>query len=324
MPVLKQLLAKFENSILNHDVDQDPSYWFVRTTGGLYYDEFIKLNYVGYGYNEFTLEQYKDIFRSVALKARFGAVKGRLKTLVPKEKKHGIGASQLIAFLTTMAEGDIVLIPSYNSHEICFGVVEGEPFESNEGDCPHLKRRHVKWFKKIKKHDLDPYFTNALSGQRALANMTAYRDFVERSLYDFYIDKEGRSAVVVSIGRNEDIPAKELFALGLSLINKSESFSNKNGLDLSFDDLTLQIALNSKGKFILKSKDYKKILIAVAAISAITGGEIKVGGILELSFTGVLPNLVQLFKENENIRNLDETADKLQITTQGSTSDSLK
>jgi hypothetical protein len=135
---------------LKEVVDQIPAisaernYWFVRTEGGLFYNQFIRHDVIAIGYNELTPERVGDVIRYARRPKR--ALMDYIKKNYRDIKRPGLVASQLLRFLIDIKVGDVVIIPGINSTELSFGIVSDGatidanfPKEDNQYNCDYKK-----------------------------------------------------------------------------------------------------------------------------------------------------------------------------------------
>ena len=136
------------------DEISERKYWFVRTNGGEYYDDYFHEGYIAVGFNSIAdktiIERAEtdDAYK----RALYERIKLELETDEEIKAKPGLIINQLKRFLIEMNPGDIVLIPSENSKFISFGEITSDvellsPDDIQEDGCPFIKRRKVRWVK---------------------------------------------------------------------------------------------------------------------------------------------------------------------------------
>ena len=96
-------------------MNSDRNYWFIRTMSGRLYDEFYQENYVAIGHDGILMKDLQD------LSDKEGAAREQLKLkLTDKEPdltpaQRAKAAGQMLKFYREAKEGDVVVIPSFNS-----------------------------------------------------------------------------------------------------------------------------------------------------------------------------------------------------------------
>jgi predicted Mrr-cat superfamily restriction endonuclease len=92
-------------------INDDCNYWFIRTIGGAYFNEFVENNFIAIGYNDVSLEDVREALKN-GDKAN-SVLKERIKRIYKeKEKRSRFAASQLLKFVAEIKPGDIIIIPS--------------------------------------------------------------------------------------------------------------------------------------------------------------------------------------------------------------------
>ncbi len=177
------------------DEISDRKYWFVRTNGGEYYDDYFHESYIAVGFNSITdkttIERAEtdDVYK----RALYERIKLELETDEEIKAKPGLIINQLKRFLVEMAPGDIVLIPSENSKFISFGEITSDVEVINSDDiqedgCPFIKRRKVRWVKTLKKESLDPYLYKAIMSHHVITDVSDSATFINRSMSNMYVE----------------------------------------------------------------------------------------------------------------------------------------
>src|SRR5690606_19426352 len=86
-----------------------------------------------------------------------------------------------------LSAGDVVIIPSNGSEFLAFGIIEGIPYTEESSDCPHLKRRKVKWLKKEEIKKLDAKFGYITRSYHAISEISDdYKDVIDNYMFDSY------------------------------------------------------------------------------------------------------------------------------------------
>lgn len=169
-------------------------YWFVRTNGGEYYDEYLRKGFIAVGFNwiidaSLIKQAEKD---NASKRALYEKIKAEAAEDDGKQIKPGLVVNQIKRFLLEMNPGDIVLIPSENSQYIAFGEITSDTYIINESElqencCPFIKRRRVKWGKKLSRDSLDPYLFKAIYSHHVITDVSDSSSFINRSLSGMYV-----------------------------------------------------------------------------------------------------------------------------------------
>ena len=89
------------------EISKEKQIWFIRTSSGLYYNDFIINKYVALGWDKVS----KNLLLNSSVSN--DAKKEMIGELYPDEKRPGLIFSQLYNFHCVMNNGDLVLIPSF-------------------------------------------------------------------------------------------------------------------------------------------------------------------------------------------------------------------
>lgn len=180
-------------------------YWFVRTNGGEYYDDYFHEGYIAVGFNSITDKSTieKAETDDAIRRALYEKIKFESETDEEIRIKPGLIINQLKRFLVEMNPGDIVLIPSENSKFISFGEIASDveiinPEDIQEDGCPFIKRRKVKWVKTLKKESLDPYLYKAIMSHHVITDVSDSATFINRSMSNMYVEN-GRAHITLRV-----------------------------------------------------------------------------------------------------------------------------
>lgn len=259
-----------EYNKINIDIFNDEQkYWFVRTNGGLYYDEYKTKGFIAFDINTVCDTKLLEVVdtNKVAREQLSKKIKEAYKnktqnstayiptvaedTLLPEELKQtkklkkdniqtGLIINQLKRFMLEMKIGDIVLIPSSDSDKITFGKITSKyyidktsPLEGfpEEKKCPFFKRINVKWIKTIKKKNLDPYLYKVIYSHHSITDVSYARNYINRSLSDIYILND-KLYITFNVNRKTGIPVKNL----LEFIGSFEKVAHSINLDQKYID----------------------------------------------------------------------------------------
>lgn len=307
------------NEDLNAFVDFIPTipaekrYWLIRTKSGQFYETFRINNVVAIEHNEVSLHdikslrtEYKDdsslIQASIKSKVRSEHIK---KSLIDdfeeiELRQSSLIASQIFKFIFEVKKGDIVLIPSFNSDIVSFGVVN-EGFigdfskeELRKIDTEAILIKRVTWISDLKRIELDPYLHRMFTAHQAINDVGNYADVIERSINDFFI-LDNNAHTIINIENENNIPASDLFNMGSEILALLDIVAQKYNLDFSSKDIQVTINLNSPGKIDFKSK-IKSGTVLLGIILFLVGGGYEDNSGHSLKTDGV-PGLIKTVNE---------------------------
>lgn len=269
--------------------DEKRNYWFVRTQGGDYYNDFDNENFIGIEWDEISNIDFIKNSSETDLKTE-------VVKFYPNVEKPGTIVSKILMFVKDMKKGDIVLIPSKNSDWISFGEILDDEItiyeEDEEDDFQILldefydnsdnkkrksilkKRRNVRWISKFKRKHLDPGLQGVIYNPSAIFGINTYSLFIDRTLSQFYIKGE-EAYFTYKVNKKKNIPYSDM----LKFLNDNDNlinYINKYAPVLTVDSekLVLKINVQSKGPVSLKGA-VRDVLIVGLTIAAIFGANIK-------------------------------------------------
>ena len=258
-------------------ISHDRGYWFVRTEGGLFYNQFVRHGVIAIGYNELTPEKIAEIIRYARRPKK--ALMDYIKKNHPSIKRPGLAASQLLRFLTEIKAGDIVIIPGINSTELTFGVVTNGttiridfPQEENQYNCDYLKAKHVDWIKTVRRSSLNPELYSMFFARQTIVNGQDYATYIDSTINDIYT-KNGKTHLVVRVDRHQGIYAHHLFNLGLQLLEATDQFLQENQIDEDTEKVEVKTHLNSPGFFELAGYATGAVATVALLLVAVSGGD---------------------------------------------------
>ena len=320
-------------SLIDQIVSQIPiipaskNYWLIRTESGRYYEAFRKYGFVAIGHESISLGRFftlqtqfkKDVDGlQQELKRILIPVQSRDKKPSERERAAAIAAGQIIKFMLDVKKGDIIVIPSESSTRVSFGeitstaVPELSDSQIAQTQCPYRKRKIVKWIKDIDRDQLDPLLYKGFQAHQAINNWNGYAEYVERTINNFFIQENVGGAVanvVLEVVAREQINAKQLFHMGLNLLEVTDDFFKKNSIPFSTDEVEVKINLNSPGKIQFKAPNAKTIwLIAVFGV-LVTGGGLKIDRPqfkLDLSTQGIIQKVIDYQNNAHDRSKMDE------------------
>ena len=153
--------------------------------------------------------------------------------------------------------GDMILIPSENSSQIAFGIVQETFFirDTNNNNITNLKNPKcnfkkcikVKWKSKIFKDRFDPYLKMLLFTHTTITNVNDYKGYINRLLYSNYI-LDDTIHVTFNITTKSNINAVELLNF-LNLISEEsiDVFNQVTGSNFKKDTVDVKLNVQSPG-----------------------------------------------------------------------------
>lgn len=173
-------------------VDSAKDYWFVRAQKGLFYKSFLTGGYIAIGWNYITLEDLERLDED--------SIKGKIKEFDKSIEKPGSAYSQMMKFAYGLNVGDVVIVPSESPNDFLIGEVTSRPYTESDANieaasnvCPFNKRIKVHWLGIIPNRDIDPQLYKLVYSGHTITDANPYKKFINRGLYDTYIDHDHMS-----------------------------------------------------------------------------------------------------------------------------------
>lgn len=170
-------------------IDSAKDYWFVRAQKGLFYKSFLSGGYIAIGWNYITLDDLENLDED--------SIKRRIKEFDNSIEKPGSAYSQMMKFAYSLNIGDIVVVPSESPNNFLIGEITSRPYTETEDNiesasnvCPYNKRIRVHWLGIIPNKDIDPQLYKLVYSGHTITDANAYKKFINRGLYDAYIDHD--------------------------------------------------------------------------------------------------------------------------------------
>ncbi len=189
------------------EIDSNSKSYFVRTTVGKHYNDFVDFGFIAVGHNQFTLPFLKAVMGSENYSKR--KLVAELSTNFNGSKREiEYIASLLETFITDVSIGDLVIIPDGASYTFSVGVVSSLVYEETnldkEDKCEYLKRINVDWkVKHIAREHLPIKLQNLFKYRKTLNLLKDEKKHLERLA--FPIHKKGNilnlSLLVVNVER---------------------------------------------------------------------------------------------------------------------------
>ena len=288
-------------------------YWFVRTEGGAYFDDFYFDKFIGIGWDEFLDLEYIE-------KENLEKFKEQIKQKYKDEERPGLACGQMKKFVSEMKIGDIVMIPSKNSARIAFGRIMSNPYiyeltsrEIEEELCQYIKRRNVEWITTIHRDNLDPYLFKMMYAHNTITNANIHAPFIDRIMHSLYI-KGDVGHLVLQVTKEDHVGARDLSRL----IDRTISLIEHPEVDINTDDIDVKINVQSPGpvEFVAAAGT---IFIIAAVLHYIVGGKFSLKISLKelaakLESDGLIEKIMKLRQQNHNNHlELTKVMDKLGV-----------
>lgn len=285
------------------------NYWFLRTQGGEYFEEFFLEKYIGIGWDDVPcLAESERTDKNTAVVRK---TYDRTATRV---------LNQVYRFCKEMKTGDIVIIPSSHSNSFAFGLIESDDYyeatkpsleDLESGSCPYIKRRKIKWISSAKRHIVDSKLYLFFRNQQALSNATEYAEYIERALNPFYI-RAGVAHINYHVDRTTDIPGLALPIFMGGILTNAKAVKNEllgiedDGISFGPDGISTRVNVQSPG--VIEFLGDPISVLAIAAIGVvIVGGKFSFkcteaetsGSLSTEGLTGFIIKLLEIIKGTE-------------------------
>lgn len=299
---------------LNIPVVKDRHYWFVRTTGGVHYEDFIMHDYIAIGWNyisisallnksEDTVKRLIETNEAARVESTLdpeelvesGVDDNREKGKSSVKKAVSLIYNKINRFVNEFREGDIVLIPSRNSDVISIGVLVGPVYEdtlyvqkyyqdnpmTDLCLCPFYKRRKVQWLKHIIKTDLDVFLARAISAQHSVSCVDEFANLINRSVYDIYAT-DNHLHTTIHAGHPDGLSFAELKTFVNGMDDGMAMIASAMGINYKPEEMDVKIMIHSPGLMEICALVAGSGIIVCALIFAIN--QYRHGGKTKLNF----------------------------------------
>ena len=263
--------------LLISEVSPNKHYWFFRTMGGHYYDEFVSKGFIAIGYDDILMKDLNDLPEHDAMARAF--LKVRLHELMKDMTNSQIAkaAGQIMKFYRGLHKDDIIVAPDYQSKKFAIGIIISDMYEDNdkhgEWDCPFIKRRTVRWIKEVKRNELDPKAILAFGNQQTMSSIDDYADFIDRKLDQLY-SKGDASYLVLRVNQDKELSWEDFMFIGELGAFFSE-FSKEIDLGADLSRIKMKINVQSPGDILLMIPDGGGwiLVLVVLILGVIRGGK---------------------------------------------------
>lgn len=209
-------------------VNSTKDYWFVRAQKGLFYKSFLNGSYIAIGWNHITLDDLENLDEE--------SIKRKIKEFDKSVEKPGSAYSQMMKFAYNLNIGDIVIVPSESPNNFLIGEITSRPYTESEDNiesasnvCPYNKRINVHWLGIIPHRDIDPQLYKLVYSGHTITDANAYKKFINRGLYDAYIDHDHMS-VTFRVQEENNIDAFEYSTFLHTILQMINDVKNIEGL----------------------------------------------------------------------------------------------
>lgn len=183
------------------NVDENATFWMIRTNHGDYYTDFITGQYVGIGYDEITLKETQEkTNEELAIMFHERKPEGKDHREIP-DATYTTWVGQLKRFGNEIKAGDYVLIPGISSDRFSLGVVLGLPYELSAKDLdeinseviegrnrsPYKKRLKVQFLRSFNRSEADPTLYKMIYTQATVSKIDKYAPYILRAVFDAYV-----------------------------------------------------------------------------------------------------------------------------------------
>lgn len=272
-------------------IDDERNYWFVRTFGGEVYDDFIKNNHIGLGFNNIPRELIlaADSYdKQEAHKVLRDFIENNTKVVKGTATNQ---KNQLVRFQHEMKIGDLVIIPNRNSHVFSIGEITSNVkifqtnnvffFKDNHQEYPNTVRE-IKWLSHKNRSFFKGDLRNLLSSQQGISNANSYGDKIESGVSNMFI-RGNFMKLVINIKQDEDINAYQLNRFLTSITYFYDELCDELGIDRN-EELYIKIKLQSPGfadfkGYAIKALTGVAVLIALSRNAEFKGNISKAEGL---------------------------------------------
>lgn len=264
------------------EISSDCQFWMVRTKRGVFFDEFLRDEFVAIGWNSIDQQKLKSE-KCDKLKQEIQETYG--------EKRPGTAYNKCNRFVNELKINDILMI--VGNTRIIFatagayfeekgdkqtiereleidGIIDSHFDESLSLSCPYIKRRHITIISVADRDYISPYLFKAMIGNyHSLSSINEYAPLVLSSAFDIFVFRRELSITfrVCQEGQIDSIAIADFIGSVARILS-----------DNGAQSIAFQASIHSPGdiSFIVPIFDCVKSLGGIAAIYfAIFGGEFK-------------------------------------------------
>lgn len=244
------------------EVPQEINYWFIRTDKGEFYDTFKENNFIGINWNSITKDDLDNldtealrskIIRTEGLDSSKQSTKGKVTSIINKLKNF-----------KELSKNDVVIIPNKGTRKVSFGIIVDEDIYNavnEEFDCPHVKRRKVKWLASNDLDRLNPKFLKLKINQHSLSNIDDLKNDINSIIFKVY--KSGEfSHIVFDVEQTEEIDTRILTGAMDNIQDLLVDINTRFGLnEPEIENSKIKLSIQSPGFFEIKAKASRTLTI---------------------------------------------------------------
>ena len=289
-------------------VNEERSYWYVRTNSGDFYELFLELNIIAIGWNYISLKQINQFREEPKYRE---VLAGQIIIKEGDTSKPGYIINQIVDFSSNMKKGDIIIIPSESSDFFSMGELMDElPYQARVSELsalPYEKRRKVKWLKKnIPYLKLDPYLFKLKFLQKTITHLDPNEtaQAVDRSIGTLFI-KSNRAHFVIQVTQETGIQPFGLFSAMMDLFKLTSNMSQSLGVDFDEQKLEGKINVQSPGHIELITESVAGLIILAGITGLIIGIDFEgkiLGNNLKYKTRGVIKAISDAMDSRENTK----------------------
>lgn len=314
--VITDLYALLRNEGLPiFEINKTRHYWFIRTQGGSYFDEFFLDEFVGIGHEDVPCVKEDE---------RTEELLERVKIKHPQATRV---LNQVYKFCKEMHKGDIVIIPSTSSAQFAFGYIEDDDYyevkvsdeDIDEGKCPYTRRRKTHWITGIPKGRVDSKLYTFFRNQQTLSMVDDYSEFIERAIHPFYI-KDNIAHLTMDIRTPESPDAFDIPTYMQGILYRAKAIAQDLKLPNELISVRSRTNVQSAGLIELLGNPVFVALLATVFVG-ICGGKcnISIKGVkIKLETKGLIESISKAMNKYKNHdiigeSNMKEIQNRLQI-----------
>lgn len=306
-----------KKNLIPNIVDSNRKYWFIRTQGGSYFDEFFLDGFVAIGHEDVPC---------VPEEKRTDDLIDKIKINHPQATRI---LNQVYKFCKEIKKGDVVIIPSASSASFAFGYIEDDTFfevnisneDIDEDKCTFTRRRKINWIRGIPKSRVDPKLYTFFRNQQTLSCVDEYSEFIERALNPFYI-KNDIAHLTLSVETSESPNAIDIPLYMQGLLIRANEIADELKLNQESKNIRSRINVQSAGIIELLG-DPVFIGVLALLIIGLFGGKItfkqdKEKTEMEASTDGLIGAILKIWnkyseKDFISVENMKKTQQRLEI-----------
>ena len=238
-------------------VREDIRFWMVRTQGGAFYNEFLKDNYVGFGWNYIdSITDLKSDVLSDEIKQIYGI----------KQGKRAINKCEM--FISGIQTDDIILIPNKGLEELIIALaieyyedhsftvddekamlwkLKNEHSLLKQVKCPYIKRWKIKIIKTVKGNQLNYHLYKTLRNYSGIDDVDEHAIYILGLIFCSFFYKNNLH-IILNIKQKSDIGLSDLSGVLYGSSKYFSHFAQKK-------DIVAKVNICSEGDIFIMIKD---------------------------------------------------------------------